>query len=80
MFRNTRESFKFTLQTNRNWSKGRFQYHSWPVQHDTWITGLAMDAQHVVTGSNDRTLVVWDRLSRQWSHILKGHSGYERRS
>jgi WD40 repeat protein len=44
-------------------------------QHETWITGLAADARRVVTGSNDRTVVVWDRVDGHWSHILKGAAG-----
>jgi WD40 repeat protein len=34
-----------------------------------------MDEKHVVTGSNDRTLVVWDRNRQHWAHILRGHTG-----
>ncbi|KAK3260742.1 hypothetical protein CYMTET_30316 [Cymbomonas tetramitiformis] len=60
----------------RNWREGISVYTPWPSQHGgAWITGVAMDETHVVSGSYDRTVIVWDRLNGQWNRILRGHTG-----
>mmetsp|Transcript_22560 Transcript_22560/g.31410 ORF Transcript_22560/g.31410 Transcript_22560/m.31410 type:complete len:415 (-) Transcript_22560:57-1301(-) len=73
--RGAREICKFAWLAERGWQSGRGVYTPWAAQHSTWVTGLALDSQHVVSGSNDRSIVLWDRADGHWAHILNGHTG-----
>ena len=57
---------------------GNAVHSTWPKQHQSWITSVALSGARAVTGSYDRSVVVWDRGTGQWTHALKGHAGQAR--
>ena len=44
--------------------------------HTDWIWAVAVtpDGQHIVSGSSDRTVRVWDLASGRLEHTLEGHT------
>ena len=43
--------------------------------HKGHVTSVAFDAQHIVSGSRDKTIKVWDRETGALVHTLTGHEG-----
>ena len=74
-----REAYLNKARLNHNWNAGKATHSEWQRCHSSWISSVAICDGRAVTGSYDRTVVVWDRTSAQWSHILKGHGGEEGR-
>lgn len=72
-----REAYLNKARLRHNWNAGNATHFEWQRCHSSWISSVAICDGRTVTGSYDRTVVVWDRVGAQWSHILKGHGGEE---
>lgn len=75
-----REAYLAKAKLRSNWNAGKAVHFEWQKCHTSWISSVAICDGRTVTGSYDRTVVVWDRASAQWTHILKGHGGEGRRT
>ncbi len=42
--------------------------------HQDAVNAVASNGQYLVTGSSDKTVIIWDVISGKQKHILKGHS------
>jgi len=60
-------------KTKGNWRKGSFHRRLLPKQHTAAIFCLAFDDEHIVTGSSDHSVKVWDSVSGTPQHTLVGH-------
>ena len=46
--------------------------------HSGWVTSVAVAGAHVVSGSDDRTVRVWNKETGELVRTLEGHSGWVR--
>ena len=46
--------------------------------HSDYVTAVAVspDGQHVISGSGDKTVKIWDRTTGECVSTLEGHSDY----
>jgi len=56
-----------------NWRKAAFRRRLLPKQHTAAVFCLAFDDEHIVTGSSDHTVQVWDVNSGAPLRSLTGH-------
>jgi WD40 repeat protein len=60
-------------KTRNNWHKASFNRRLLPKQHTAAIFCLAFDDEHIVTGSSDHSVRVWDTTSGEPLRTLTGH-------
>ncbi|ELR12256.1 Fbox domain containing protein [Acanthamoeba castellanii str. Neff] len=60
-------------KTKGNWRKAAFRRRLLPKQHTAAVFCLAFDDEHIVTGSSDHTVQVWDINSGAPLRSLTGH-------
>jgi WD40 repeat protein len=61
------------VQHRNNWHKASFNRRLLPKQHTAAIFCLAFDDEHIVTGSSDHSVRVWDTTSGEPLRTLTGH-------
>lgn len=60
-------------KTKSNWSKAAFRRRMLSKKHTAAIFCLAFDDEHIITGSSDHSVQVWDSNSGAPLHSMLGH-------
>lgn len=75
--KNTSQCYWYILNSLRIWAMGRDE-ERYSVSHSEEITCFALtnDSQHVITGSKDMSLKVWQLAGGKLAQVLVGHTDH----
>jgi len=61
------------LQTRNNWKAGKYVSKLLEPLHTAAVFCVDFDSTHIISGSSDHTIKVWDTQTGDYLHTLRGH-------